>query len=110
MPFRIHVSNQARRDIAEALAWTRDRFGEDKEEEYWDLILAAFADLARDPEKARRRPELHPQARTFHIARRGKRARHFLLLSIAEPDTVEIARLLHDSMDLASHLPQGYEA
>ncbi|MBX3387547.1 MAG: type II toxin-antitoxin system RelE/ParE family toxin [Phycisphaeraceae bacterium] len=108
MPFEIRVSDRAWRDIDDVLAWTRSNFGERQREEYWALILEALSDIARDPETARRRPELHEKARTFHIARSGRRARHFLLLRILDGNVVEIGRLLYDGMDLASHLPSEY--
>lgn len=110
MPFQIRISTQARRDIEEVLAWTSREFGATQYDEYRSLIREAIEEIARNPEAARRRPELHESARTFHIGRRGRRARHFFLLRVANDGVVEIARLLYDGMDLASHLPEGYEA
>lgn len=110
MPFQIRISAQAQRDIEDALAWTLKEFGESKYDEYRELIREALVDIAMNPDAARRRPELHASARTFHIARRGRRARHFLLLRVAPDGIVEIGRLLHDGMDLQLHLPDGDEA
>lgn len=109
MTFQIRISKQAQSDIEEVLAWTLREFGERKYDEYRALLKQALIELAGDPESARRRPELHKSSRTFHIARRGKRARHFFLLRIADDGVVEIGRLLYDGMDLAEHLPPGYK-
>lgn len=109
MAFQVRISAPARRDIEEVLAWTYREFGEAKYDDYRALIREAIEAIARNPDAARRRPELHESARTFHIARRGRRARHFFLLRIAPDGVAEIARLLYDGMELSSHLPDGHE-
>lgn len=110
MSWNLRISKQTQREIDEVLAWTLREFGTHKYDEYRELIRSALIDIARDPSIARPRPELHESARAFHIARRGKRARHFLLLRIVDDNIVEIGRLLYDGMDLKTHLPPGYEA
>lgn len=105
MNFKLRLSAHAERDIAEVLLWTLERFGERQCEVYEALIRRAFEDVAQDPQIARARPEIHEQARTLHLARCGQRARHFFLLRIAPDGVVEVARLLHDAMDLSANLP-----
>jgi toxin ParE1/3/4 len=111
MSFRIRISAAAVRDIEQVLGHTLREFGLLQYEEYKDLIRTALADVSANPNRlsARRRAELHPHARTFHIARPGRHARHFLLYRIIG-DYVDVGRLLHDSMDLRRHLPKGYAA
>jgi toxin ParE1/3/4 len=112
MSFTLRISATARRDIEDVLAYTLAQFGERKRAEYRLLIQLALADIRADPNKtpAKRRPELHRDARTFHIARAGRRARHFLLFRVVDGEIVEIGRLLHDAMELRRHLPEGFEA
>ncbi len=110
MSLQVRISGQAQRDIEAVLAWTLREFGEQKYDEHRGLIRLAILEVAQSPGAGTRRPELHEAARTFHIARRGRRARHFLLFRVADGGIVEIARLLYDGMDLASHLPPGFEA
>lgn len=100
MPWHVRISALAERDIEHALEWTRRNFGERQHDRYCELIRDAILSVAERPDLARARPELHPDARTFHIARRGKPARHLLLLRVAPDGVVEIARFLHDGMDL----------
>ncbi|HZW09459.1 MAG TPA: type II toxin-antitoxin system RelE/ParE family toxin [Phycisphaerales bacterium] len=109
MAYELRISAQAWLDIDAVLDWTLQSFGEGQREAYWELILAALADLARDPERARPRPEIHASARTLHIARMGRAARHFLLVRIVDPGVVEVGRLLYDGMDISLHLPPEYE-
>lgn len=97
MSHTLRISNRAARDIEEVLAYTLAQFGARKRAEYRALIRDALADIAADPHRApaKHRPELHPGARTFHIARRGKRARHFLLYRVIGDEFVDVGRLLH---------------
>jgi toxin ParE1/3/4 len=112
MTFELRFSPRAVRDIENVLSHTLTRFGEKKYAEYQSLIRQALVDIAADPNSrpAKQRPELHRDARTFHIARPGKRARHFFLYRIAADNFIDIGRLLHDSMDLRRHLPDGFGA
>jgi toxin ParE1/3/4 len=75
------------------------------------LIYQALADIAIDPDRppAKRRPEILSGARTFHISRRGKPGRHFLLYRVIDREYIDVGRLLHDSMDLKQHLPGGFD-
>ena len=110
MKYTLRISMRAVRDMQNALAHTRERFGERKHDQYKRLIRDALKAIATHPDRppAKRRPELHPDARTFHIARRGKRARHFFIYRVSEDRFIDIARLLHDSMDLEQHLSEGF--
>lgn len=109
MSFQLRLSHQAQRDIEEVLAWTLREFGSRQYVVYQQLIHQALREVARHPESARLRPEIHPSARTYPLARGGAKARHFLLLRLADDQVVEVGRLLHDSMDLPAHLPPGYQ-
>jgi toxin ParE1/3/4 len=40
------------------------------------------------------------------VAQQGKKGRHFVVFSISEGRVINVLRLLHDSMDLAKHLPE----
>jgi plasmid stabilization system protein ParE len=77
MAFKVHVSDQGWRDTEQVMAATFINFGERNQEEYWELITAALRELDRHPERAKLRTDLPPNVRTFHIARRGKRADTF---------------------------------
>ena len=108
MSFRLRISTAAVRDIEQVLAHTLQEFGLRQYEQYKDLIRTALADIVANPNRpSARRPELHPDARTFHLARPGRDARHFLLYRVVG-EFVDVGRLLHDSMDLRRHLPKGF--
>jgi toxin ParE1/3/4 len=115
------LSPAAETDIEDVLAWTHEHFGEAARLRYEELLAQAILDVAANPERpgSTSRPELSEAARTYHLyhsrnnvspaANRVKRPRHFLLFRIADTGSVEIGRVLHDSMDLARHLPPDFE-
>jgi toxin ParE1/3/4 len=114
------IAPQARRDIASILAWTEEHFGLQSLTGYANLIATAIEHIAEDLERAgsNQRNEIAKNCRTYHLnysrnsaARTGiriRQPRHFLLYRTTNPDTVEIGRVLHHSMDLTANLPDGY--
>jgi len=112
----VRLSPSARSDIREALIWSRERFGETAAARYRKLLQQAIADIAGDPDRpgARKRPELAPGIRTYHLSFSRERAggsgaavkhpRHFLVYR-SRQDGIDVVRLLHDARDLARHVP-----
>ena len=82
---------------------------------YRALLIQALRDLESDPLRlgSRERPELKEGSRTYHLAfsrshvesQRVKTPRHFILYRISSAG-LEVARIVHDSRDLARHLPE----
>jgi toxin ParE1/3/4 len=116
------LSRAAERDIASILTWTHDHFGESARRRYEELIVQAIIDVADDPERpgSAARNEVSRGARTYHLGHsrnrvaisrgRVRRPRHFLLYRATDKNRIEIGRVLHDSMDLAVHLPPEYRS
>ncbi len=114
------VAPKAQGDIASILAWTQDNFGPQTLRRYGKLIATAIEQVAENPDLAGSclRPEIADNCRTYHLffsrksaGRAGdriRRPRHFLLYRVSESGTVEIGRVLHDSMELKAHLPEEY--
>ncbi len=74
------------------------------------FLAAALIALIEGPEilGAKTRRELGKGLRTLHVARGGRRGRHFILFRVGAHEgrpAIEVLRLLHDSMDLVRHLP-----
>lgn len=119
---RFRFSPKAQEDIEAILAWTHGQFGELVRLRYEELLVQATVDLAADPTRpgTLHRPELAAGAKTYHLHHsrdhvsrtigRIRRPRHFLLYRVAADGTLEIGRVLHDSMDLARHLPPDYQS
>lgn len=103
-----------RRDIQEIFAWSEDQFGAFAADRYGLLIRQALRDVLEEPTRpgAKARPDLAPHAYVYHLmfsrervaGERVKAPRHFVLYRHID-EKVEFARLLHDSRDLARHIP-----
>lgn len=116
------VAPTAERDILLILERSLENFGARACDRYADLIYRAIRDVAKDPQRPgiHHRPELAADARTYHISHSSKstgqrvalvkRPRHVLVFRQPSENVVEVGRVLHDSMDLARHLPPGYAA
>jgi toxin ParE1/3/4 len=109
MSFETRLSKRAVHDIERVLKQTLQTFGAIQYERYKLLIKEALVDIASNPlaSPAQHRPESHRDARAFHIARRGRHARHILFYRVVGREVVEIGRLLHDAMDFQRHLPKN---
>jgi toxin ParE1/3/4 len=106
----LRLGAHAESDFQEIVVWTGEHFGVVQARLYRQTILATLEELQRGPEQAgvRKRDEIAPGLRTIHVARRGRRGRHFILFRVADrtdEKIIEVLRILHDAMDFARHLP-----
>ena len=110
MRFTLRFSRVCVHDIQRVLLYTLEQFGPRKHEQYKGLVREAVADIRHDPRRppARAHPEIGAHVFTFHIARRGKRARHYFLYRVANESVVEVGRFLHDAMELRRHVPERW--
>jgi toxin ParE1/3/4 len=93
-------------------------FGPRARVRYSNLITMALDAIRTDPQRpgAISRPEIGPDIYTFHLAHirrlkaadRVRRPRHLVLFRLADPQTILVGRLLHDSMDMAVHVPPDF--
>lgn len=114
------IAPKARGDIENILIWTEENFGPQTLRRYAKLIATAIEQVAANPELSGscQRPEIADRCRTYHLwfsrksagraGDRVRRPRHFLLYRVTPSSTVEISRVLHDSMELRAHLPEEY--
>lgn len=107
MRWRIRLGSEAEADYLRILDWTTETFGPGQADIYEGHLLAALDALMDGPEilGSVARPEIRPDLRTYHIARRGVPARHFICYRAAPNNVIEVLRILHDAMDLQRHIP-----
>lgn len=111
----IRLAEAAGQDYQAILHWTVESFGRAQARTYAKTLNSALQDLAQGPSLTGVRPreEIGPGIHTLHVARHGRKGRHFVVFRITPaPDTsvIEVLRLLHDSMDLPRHLPAANES
>lgn len=104
---KVILADMASAQIVDTVTYTRKRFGRDKGLEYAGLIRAALRLLKVSPYAGTKRPEIHPEAYTLHIAKPGMNARHMFLYRVRK--NVEVARLLYDAMNLQAQLPDEWK-
>ena len=116
------ISPAAQVDIETILAWTHEHFGERARMRYEALLMRAIQEVSANPvlTGSHSRPEIAVDARTYDLFHsrnhvpaalgRVKQPKHFLLYRVRGEGQVEIGRVLHESMDLARHLPDDYRA
>ena len=105
--WKIQLGALAEHDIADILRTTLEMFGPRQVEVYRAILIDALAQLSSGPDilGSTARDEIRPGLRSFYVARRGRNARHFIAYRASADMTVEILRILHNRMDLATHIP-----
>jgi toxin ParE1/3/4 len=115
----IRLATAAEADFHDILRWTKDQFGEAQARIYAETLSAAveaLADGGPATAGAKARDEIAKGLFTLHVARHGRKGRHFLLFRVERTsagrelasevvgEAVEVLRVLHDAMDLPRHL------
>lgn len=118
VPKQLLVTDSAKNDIRAILRWSLKEFGAAAALRYSDLIEQAIRDLRDDPSRpgSKERTELGTGVRTYHLlfsrdhvaGDRVKEPRHLLAYGLRKDGVIEVARVLHDSRELARHLPEEY--
>jgi toxin ParE1/3/4 len=105
--WRIRLSGYVDQDFAEILEYTLEQFGARQADIYENTLMDAITELAAGPNVAgsKSRDEIFPGLKTLHVARDGRRGRHFIMYRVIGDGEIEILRLLYDGMDLAAHVP-----
>jgi toxin ParE1/3/4 len=110
LAWHVRLASQAEQDLIDVTLWTAENFGTRQAEHYAKTIALAIEALHDGPEilGAKVRDEIGAGIRTLHVARQGRKGRHFVAFSVTEGHIINVLRLLHDSMDLAKHLPEEH--
>lgn len=114
---RLIVTAPARADLRNIRSYTVEHHGHRGADAYDALLKQALRDIRDDPLRpgSRDRPEIGAGIRSYHTAHSRARAgtrigspRHFVLYFLPRENEVVISRILHDSRDLARHVPQDH--
>lgn len=106
----VRLAATAEADFDAIIAWTRDQFGDIQARAYAETLTLAVGALIEGPllPGVRTRSDIGKQLFTLHVARNGRKGRHFVLFRAdTDPNRrlIDVLRILHDSMDLARHVP-----
>ncbi|MCA3158778.1 MAG: type II toxin-antitoxin system RelE/ParE family toxin [Burkholderiales bacterium] len=105
--WQVRLADQAERDLITIADWTAKNFGSRQANHYLQTVSLALEALHDDPNPRgyRARSDIGPGICTLHVARQGRKGRHFVIFKEAEGHAIDVLRLLHDSMELARHIP-----
>lgn len=105
----VRLADQAALDFLDIAIWTAENFGAMQADDYAETVMLAIEALTDGPDilGAKERRDIAPGICTLHVARQGRKGRHFVIFRTAEERTIDVLRLLHDSMDLAKHVSDG---
>lgn len=108
--WRVRLGAAAELDYANILKWTAENFSPSRARVYRETLRQSIDELAGGSEivGSKARDEIMRGLRTLHVARHGRRGRHFLMYRVKK-ETIEIVRILHDAMELNRHLPSAME-
>ena len=110
LAWQVRLASHAEQDLFNIILWTAENLGTKQAEYYAETISLAIEALHDGPEilGSKVLDEIGMGIRTFHVAREGRKGPHFLVFSVSEEHIINVLRLLHDSMDLAIHLPEDH--
>ena len=91
------LSEEAQNDLKEISRYTRENWGNKQAKYYLVELAAGFENLARSPKLGKARDEIEKGIRSFPVAR------HIIFYRTGT-ECIEIARVLHASMDIKRHL------
>jgi toxin ParE1/3/4 len=77
-----------------------ETWSEEQADLYYEQLTAFCKKLAERPEIGRKYPVIGLEVRGIIFGR------HLVVYKILEPDAVEIIRILHEKMDVGSHLAE----
>ncbi len=112
--WRVRLAATAEIDIRNILQWTHERFGDAQAQLYGETLTRAIQALTEGPYVmgSRRRDEIGEGLFTLHVARGRRKGRHLVMYRVGDKGTsrtIEVLRLLHDSMDLVRHVPAAMD-
>lgn len=90
---RYKLSEEAQNDLREIQHYTRVSWGNNQAKRYLIELTASFEKLANTPKLGITREELAKDLRSFQTS-------HHILFYRESSDGIEIARVLHHSMDI----------
>ncbi len=91
------LSEEAQNDLKEISRYTQENWDNKQAKHYLIELAAGFENLTRSPNLGKKREEIEKGLRSFPVAR------HIIFYRIG-PEFIEVARVLHVSMDIKRHL------
>ena len=92
------LSNKAVEDINDIWAYTLIEWSESQAEKYYEVLIAAFEQIASNPSLGKNYDEVIVDLKAFLVAK------HIILYRLISEEKIQIERILHQSMDIDSRI------
>jgi toxin ParE1/3/4 len=93
---RAVLAKRAKRDLVGLRQYTVDRWGKEQARKYIGRIRQCANDLANHRLQGKLREDIAPNLKSYHVGRH-------VIFYVESPIGIEVARVLHDSMDFPRH-------
>jgi toxin ParE1/3/4 len=93
---RAILAKRARKDLIEIKEYTVNRWGKEQARKYIGQIRQCADDLANHRRQGKPREDIAPNLKCYHVGRH-------VIFYVESQASLEIARVLHDSMDFPRH-------
>lgn len=90
------LSNKAVDDLSEIWDYTYEVWSENQADKYYEILIDACKILSESPEIGKAYPEITSGILGFRVSK------HIIFYRVAEPNEIEVLRILHGRMDLKS--------
>lgn len=95
---KFKLTNKAVKDLSDIWNYTFETWSESQADKYYRLILNACTSIAKKPQNGKVYEEIYADLK-------GKKAsKHIIFYRAIDDRTIEIIRILHERMDVKSHL------
>ena len=95
---KFKLTNNAVKDLSDIWNYTFEKWSESQADKYYKLLLNACAFIANKPQLGKAFEDVYPELK-------GKKvSKHIIFYRVMEGQSVEIARILNERMDLKNKL------
>jgi toxin ParE1/3/4 len=95
---KLKFTNNAVKDLSDIWNYTVEAWSESQADKYYKLLLNACSTIAKKPQIGKVYQEIYPELK-------GKRtSKHIIFYRVMDAQSIEIARILHERMDLKNKL------
>ena len=95
---KFELTNNAVKDLSDIWNYTFEAWSESQADNFFKLLLNACSWIAKKPEIGKVYEEIYPELK-------GKKSsKHIIFYRLKKDQSIEIARILHERMDLKNKL------
>jgi toxin ParE1/3/4 len=95
---KYRLTRLSNRDLNEIWEFTFHKWSIKQADKYYDLLIETFNQITLDPNCGKNYDGVEPKLRGF------KTGKHIVFYELIDNNTIEISRILHQSMDVKKRL------